>query len=190
MKKCLAVYFPLKSKTIRTVKTAKWATGIVGVILAISDSAYFFLAKTVILKSPGRHTCVYTGNYRVIADTIDSILYSFGPFTLMFITNFAICLKLMKAKCNRNNSSQSTHQVLAKSATRGTVMVVTVSVTFLILTAPTAVYAAVIHHFCLDDVLFYRDFMNLRQYLNHSINGILYCLCEIPRQLDQSFVWN
>ena len=54
-------------------------------------------------------------------------------------------------------------------------MVVTVSVTFLILTAPTAVYAAVIHHFCLDDVPFYHDFINLTQHLNYSINGILYC---------------
>ena len=175
IEKCFAVYFPLKAKTVCTVRTDKWATGVVGVILAISDSAYFFLAKSIIfLKSSGRHTCVYTGNYRVIADTIDSILYSFGPFTLMFITNFAIGLKLMKAKCSQNNSSQSTHQALAKSATRGTVMVVTVSVTFLILTAPTAVYAAVIHHFRLDDVPFYRDFMNLTQYLNHSINGVLY----------------
>ena len=113
IEKCFAVYFPLKSKTICTVKTAKWATDIVGVILAISDSAYFFLAKSVIWKSSGRHTCVYTGNYRVIADTIDSILFSFGAFTLMFITNFAIGLKLMKAKCNQNNSSQSTHPVLA-----------------------------------------------------------------------------
>ena len=175
IEKCFAIYFPLKSKTICTVKKAKWATGIVGVVLAISDSAYFFVAKSIILKSSGRHTCVYTGNYRVIADTIGSILYSFGPFTLLFITNFAICLKLMTAKCNQNNSSQSTNQALAKSATRGTVMVVTVSVTFLILTAPTAVYAAVIHHFRLDDVPFYRDFMNLTQCLNHSINGVLYC---------------
>ena len=31
--KCFAVYFPLKSKTVCTVKTAKWATGIVGAIL-------------------------------------------------------------------------------------------------------------------------------------------------------------
>ena len=69
------------TKTICTVKTAKWVTGIVGVILAISDSAYFFLAKSVILKSSGRHTRVYTGNYRVILDAIDSILYSFGPFS-------------------------------------------------------------------------------------------------------------
>ena len=44
-------------------------------------------------------------------------------------------------------------------------MVVTVSVTFLVLTAPVGV-----------DNAFYRLFMNLTQYLNHSINGILYCI--------------
>ena len=31
--KCFAVYFPLKSKTVSTVRTAKWATGIVGVMV-------------------------------------------------------------------------------------------------------------------------------------------------------------
>ena len=132
----------------------------------------------------------HTGNYRATADTKDSILYSFGPFTLMFITNFAICLKLMKAKWNQNNSSQSTHQALAKSAARGTVMVVTVSVTFLILTAPTAVYAAVIHYFRLNDVPFYRDFMNLMQYLNHSINGVLYCFVGLKFRMELVKIFN
>ena len=34
IEKCFAVYFPLKSKTVCTVRTAKWATGIMGVVLA------------------------------------------------------------------------------------------------------------------------------------------------------------
>ena len=33
VEKCFAVYFPLKAKTLCTVKTAKWATCVVGVIL-------------------------------------------------------------------------------------------------------------------------------------------------------------
>ena len=107
---------------------------------------------------------------------VDSYLYSFVPFALMFVANFAIAFKFMIAKCNQNNSSESTNKALAKSATRGTAMVVTVSVTFLILTAPTAVYSAVYRWYSLGDLPLYRIFMNLAQYLNHSINGLLYCI--------------
>ena len=93
----------------------------------------------------------------------------------MFIANFAIVFKFMAAKC-KSNSTESTNQALAKSATRGTAMVVTVSFTFLILTAPTAVYMALPHVIHLPNNPIYHVFMNLTQYLNHSINGILYCI--------------
>ena len=75
---------------------------------------------------------MHTGNYRVILIAVDSILYSFGPFTLMFLTNFAFCLIFLRAYWNQNYSSESTNQVLAKSAPGGTVMMVTVSATFLL----------------------------------------------------------
>ena len=75
----------------------------------------------------------------------------------------------MRAKC-KSNSTESTDQALSKAATRGTAMVVTVSVMFLILTAPTAMSDVLSHVTEL-----YRAFMNLTQYLNHSINGVLYC---------------
>ena len=106
---------------------------------------------------------------------VDSALYSFGPFILMFMTNFAIVLKFMRAKCKRN-STKSTSQALSKAATRGTAMVITVSITFLILTAPTAVHMALPHVIQLPNNPFYHVFMNFTQYLNHSINGVLYCI--------------
>ena len=92
----------------------------------------------------------------------------------MFITNFVIVLKFMTVKCKsgQNHSTESTNQALAKSATRGTAIVITVSVTFLILTTPTAVYMALPHVIQLP---FYLLFMNFTAYLNHSINGVLYC---------------
>ena len=93
----------------------------------------------------------------------------------MFITNFAIVFKFMKAKCKRN-STESTNQALVKAATRGTAMVVTVSVTFLILTAPTAVYSALPYAIPLPKNRMYQVFMNVTQYLNHSINGVLYII--------------
>ena len=175
VEKCFAVYFPLKSKAVCTVKTAKWSTGIVGVILAGYNMLFFFDGESHFSKSYGRHVCIFVLNYLKIRYAVDSALYSFGPFVLMFITNFAIVFKFMTAKCKRN-STESTNQALVKAATRGTAMVVTVSVTFLILTAPTAVYMAMPYVIPLPRNPIYQVFMNFTQYLNHSINGLLYCI--------------
>ena len=171
IEKCFAVYFPLKSKTICTVKTAKWVTGIFGLVLAGYDSVYFFAKESFIIRSS--YNCKNTSGINLRA--ADSALYSFIPLTVMFITNFAIVLKFIRAKC-KGNSTESTNQALAKSATRGTAMVVTVSVTFLVLTAPTAVHNALRRWYLLGSHPEYRAFMNLTQYLNHSINGMLYCI--------------
>ena len=84
----------------------------------------------------------------------------------------------MAAKYNgkQSNSTESTNQALVKVATRGTAMVVTVSVTLLLLTAPTAVPNALSYFIRLGSFLLYRAFMNLTQYLNHGINSVLYCI--------------
>ena len=96
--------------------------------------------------------------------------------SLILLTNFAIALRFMRAKCRniQSNSTESTNQALSKSATRGTAMVVTVSVTFLILRAPTAVHLT-INPLGIRFPL-YLAFMNLTQYLNNSINGVLYII--------------
>ena len=175
IEKCFAVYFPLRAKTVCTVKTAKWATGAAGVVLAAFNINNFFSESHI--KSDDSHTCLFTyGDYvDSIINAVDSSLYSFGPFVLMFITNFAIVFKFMRAKCKRN-STESTNQALSKSATRGTAMVVTVSVTFLILTAPGALSMALWPKIKLSNNLAYGVVENFTQYLNHSINRLLYCI--------------
>ena len=179
LEKCFAVYFPLKSKTICTVRTAKWGTGVVGVVLAAFNMNIFFV-ESHLIKLSGRHMCLYNfdSNIVLILNTASSVLYSFVPFILMFIINFAIVFKFMRAKCESSqcNSSQSTNQALVKSATRGTAMVVTVSVAFLILTTPTAVELALWPRIRLSYNLVYSVIKNFAQYLNHSINGVLYCI--------------
>ena len=179
VEKCFAVYFPFKSKTICTVRTAKWATGILGIVLAGYDSVYFFVTDTWTLS--GRQLCGIRGircTDWVTLDGIDSVLYSFGPFSFMFLTNFAIGFKFMRAKCISTNSTKSTSQAVAKSATRGTAMVVTVSVTFLILTAPSAVHSALSRWYPLGyNLPLYRVFMNLTP--KHQWCIILYCWIQI-----------
>ena len=177
VEKCFAVYYPLKSKTFCTLKTAKWSTGIVGFILAGYNVHWFIVVESKISKWSGLPSCVPTKYYHNIFLSVDSVLYSFGTFVLMFVINFAIALKFIRAKCNLSNSTESTNQALSKSATRGTAMVVTVSVMFLILTAPTSVNYALHKWYPLAARFpLYGVFMNVTQYLNHSINGVLYCI--------------
>ena len=175
IEKCFVIYFPLKSKTVCTVKTAKWATGVVGFILVCYDLQYLIISEAIVGKN-GVVYCEFQVTYTDTLELVDSILYSFGPFILMLITNFAIIFKFIRAKCKSKqiNSTESTSQALVKSATRGTAMVVTVSVTFLILTAPTAAWGALLRWYSLG--ILYKAFMNSAQYLNHSINGVLYCI--------------
>ena len=174
IEKCFAVYFPLKSKTVCTVKTSRWATGIVGFILAGYNSVYFVAYETII-KPSGSKDCVLNGKYIISLFSVDSVLYSFEPVTLMLITNIAIAFKFMRAKFKSDNSTKTTNQALAKSANRGTAMVVTVSIIFLILNSPVGLSSA-FPGLLLEETPWYRIFMNFTSYLNHSINGVLYCI--------------
>ena len=155
-----------------------WTSGISGVVLGGYNLQWFIIRSAEDIDPslwPGVRSCYTRGNYHFVYETLESILYS---FIIMFLTNFAITLKLMTAKCqgNQSSSTASTNQVLAKAAIRGAAMVVAVSVTILILTAPEALDKAMYSFISLRDLSFYRTFMNLTQYLNHSINGILYCI--------------
>ena len=71
-------------------------------------------------------------------------------------------------------------------------MVVTVSVTFLILTAPGGLNYAIRPLIYLSTVPEYRIFMNITTYVNHSINGVLYCIVgtRFRRELFKLFCRN
>ena len=112
--------------------------------------------------------------YLAILDSIDSVLYSFGTFSVMFFLNFAIIFKFMTAKCTES-STQSTNQTLNKYATRSTTMVVTVLLKFIVLTAPAAVDQALGKSLSLTYPI-YGAVMIGMQHFNHSINGLLYCI--------------
>ena len=47
IEKCIALYFPFKTRNICTVRTAKWASGIVFVVFCLLDSFWFFAIKAI-----------------------------------------------------------------------------------------------------------------------------------------------
>ena len=114
--------------------------------------------------------CVITKHTYYIG-MIHTILYSLVPFGLMLLANVAIITKLMYIKYK---GISHTNESVSKSSTRGSVMVVTVSLAFIILTCPRAVDSAL--QYKLSAHPLGSPFVITFQYLNHSINGILYCI--------------
>ena len=175
IEKVFVLYFPFKAKSICTTKTAKWTCLITACIFAGYDLQFFFIRKASTSKD-GLPICISTNvpsGYYDNLPKIATILYSFAPFTIMIITNVAIIYKFLVAKwLVKRRGTESTSQALSKNSTRGTAMLITVSVMFMILTGPTAVSTVVKFDFHPIE----RAFINLLQYLNHSINGVLYCI--------------
>ena len=192
LEKCFVLYFPFKAKTICTVKTAQWVSGMVSLGFIIYDCQLFIIIESYLYY--GFRYCTQvriSPNYWAAYRKIDSILYSFGPFVIMLITNIAIICKFMQAKwASRKNCRQAevTSQALSKSAFRGTAMLVTVSMTFIILTSPVALNSAKI---ITTDSAIQTVVIGSMQYLNHSINVLLYCVVgqKFRQELLKSFIF-
>ena len=93
----------------------------------------------------------------------------------MILANLAIIYKFLVAKFrNRNGNTQSTNQALSKSATRGTTMLLTISFTFIVLTGPIVLLNSIWPE---ENYPYLSlEISIILEYLNHAINGFLYCL--------------
>ena len=77
----------------------------------------------------------------------------------------------------RQGRTESTNQAVSKAAMKGTAMLITVSLVFIFLMGPEAVcrfYVIYAPQYFLHCLLF--GFVSLMEYLNHSINGFMYCI--------------
>ena len=79
-------------------------------------------------------------NHSGLIEIMDTMLYSLVPIVFMCLSNTAIIYKLMMIKYKEMSR---TNESISKSSTRGSVMVVTVSLAFIILTSPRAVDSAI-----------------------------------------------
>ena len=175
LEKFFALYFPLKTRSVCTVRTTRWQSAITGLIFIIFNTQAFSIYDAQV-HSNGDIICIYIRvpeTYRLVFYRLNSVLYSFGPFVLMIIFNSAIIYKFLRTKYqNRNTDSQSTSQALVKSATKGAAMLLTVSFTFIILTAPISIGLAIsakVHPIV-------HTVTSLLGFINHGINGVLYCI--------------
>ena len=181
VEKFIALYFPFKTRNICTVRTAKWASGIAFVVFFLLNLFWFFVIKGQEGDIGARYLiCVYEDffvKYVLIWDRIDGFLYSFGPFTIMGLANIAIIYKFIRAKmASKHGGTESTNQALGNAAMRGTAILITVTMAFIILTAPAQITFALTHN--IHPLL--EPFLYLAMALPHGINGLLYMIIQGP----------
>ena len=175
VEKCIVIYFPFKTKNICTVKTAKWACLVAAIIYAAFDAHNFFIVTGH--QGVDFIYCGYTGvsdEYIATYFRIDSALFSVAPFAIMGCTNLGIIYKFIKAKMATKRGTESTNQALSESAMRGTAILVTVSITFLILTGPSAIFYLLTTDVSAPPTV--RLLFLLMEAVNHSVNSVMYCI--------------
>ena len=169
-----ALYFPLKTRSICTVATAKRVTFTLSFFLVAYNMQNFFIWEAAVHPG-GFELCTFVNkfdSYALIYFKIENTLYSFAPFTMMVLTNGSIIYKFMMI--HDQSGTESTNQALGKSANKGAAMLITVSLAFLILTGPVAVT----YFITLGRDLILRAVIVLMRYTNHSINAVLYCVSD------------
>ena len=176
IEKFFALYFPLKTRSICTVVMARKVTFVVVLILLAINMQHCFIWEAAV-NADGHRYCKLVNvpdGYITIYIQIDYTLYCYAPFTIMILANGAIIYKFVGASCaSGQGGTESTNQALIKSANKGTAMLITVSITFLVLTEPLAVLDRSVD-VQINPILY--AIIVIFRYINHSINAVLYCI--------------
>ena len=171
VEKFVALFYPIHAKRICNIKRGKNdLLGMVAFLLIVVNFYLIILAKVGKTRL-GECTFGYYGS--LLMSYFDFAFYSFGPFVVMCSANTLIVSKLVILKFrSANQSNLPLNQGLSKSALRGALMLVSVSLTFIILTTPVClfIFNLIPSSKSMETVVF------VMATLNHSINGFLYCL--------------
>ena len=176
VEKFIALYFPLRTRNICTVKTAKWASSIASVVLAIINIFWFFVIGAVYKEKSRNTTCRYKDfilDYILTILKVDGVISFWGPFAIMACCTSAIIYKFVQAKrAFKRGGTESTNQALGSAAMRGTAILIAVTITFMVLIGPANIILTMsIRAYPILEPILYVGIQ-----LNHSINGVLYCI--------------
>ena len=192
IERCFAVHFPLKATDIATIPIARKTVCLIVLIMASINLHFFW---TVELDARGR--CSYLEQYTDFHDEVwpwlDATVYSFLPFVALLISNSIIIYDSRRAFVKRRSElgSNASHGTKGSSVTRFqfrlSAMLVTVSVVFLILSAPNVILICIRHKYFdfsegvddFHDIAVYQLVSTVTSfclYINHAVNFILYCV--------------
>ena len=179
IERVVAVFFLYKAKHIFTRRFAAYQMAIIGAILAVVNSPYYWTYTL------GNGHCFEDSRYEdfttYIFLWIHSCLASLIPFLVMLVANSAIAAKVIHTKHDRKGKLNVGKN---KKLTSMTVILLSVSVIFLLTTGPMSVLEILLPILDRDDrTPPYRlvwSSLNLLFYTNYSVNFLLYCV-SAPR---------
>ncbi len=174
--KCYTVLHPFKAKTYCSTKTAKIVCGCVILFWAVYHSQLFFTFKKYDLGPVvycyfdlEKYSLAYAKFYAVF----DGVMYCYLSFTMILIFNAIIITKLFMGQRGKNIGT--TENILSKTALSTSLMLVTVSVCFLVLTIPGSVTFVMYELGYNLNVKVYH-IVTIPFYINHGINAGLYAI--------------
>ena len=188
----LAVTFPLTAKVVCTVKHAL-VTIIVEPIILFVVSSYNLWAWEVNEKGK----CTTTASPKMaffinhVAPWMRYSLYSFIPIILIFFFNISITIQLFRAHSHRVAMTGETVKASSHNERKITIMVLTVSFVFLLLTAPVAFWYIIVfaaEEFTVQGpkAVFIETVIIMFGLCNYAVNFFLYILSS--RSFRQEFM--
>lgn len=189
----LAIHYPLKALSFRVLRHPKWIVLVIALVCSAFDLQYFFITD---LNDEG--DCLPLEEHRYFHEKIwpwlDATIYSFLPFVLLFVFNIIIIVDNKKAQKRQavlqaGPDNGSSTQARQDTSSKITIMLLTVSFSFLICSAPKVILLIVREDafefygengsINWQDLATYRlvsAITNIFLYINHSINFFLYCV--------------
>ena len=193
----LAVCLPLRATRFCTREKAVRVVIALFVILLLINCHFFWTVHIVHIPHGEDFIphCEAADQFRTLIDGVwpwmDAFIYSFLPFVTILLLNTLIIRKVLRAKhnrrvlqfCGRGKTLEVQQPFSATDSGRTTIMLLTVSFSFLVTTLPMNVTLIATRFLApniqdLGVMVVYRlvrTIMELLMYVNHSINFYLYC---------------
>ncbi|XP_071105022.1 probable G-protein coupled receptor 139 [Haliotis cracherodii] len=187
----IAIHFPFTVTKHATIPRAKVVSIFLGVIF-VGINAHFFATVTISDRGYCSSQEEYIRFNDYVFPWIDAALYSFIPFIVLLVFNILIILDSRKAikrqQTLQASSLNNTNTFTIRSNSRLTVMLLSVSLTFLVASAPKAALIIIkpytfdfydgplVDFHLLSKYTLTASVMNFLTYGNHAINFLLYCI--------------
>ena len=206
----IVVCHPLKASSLCNNSRAKKVIFLI-LFLTFAINVHFLWTIEIHYESLGNNQtkgkCLGTRDHEVLVDQIwpwvDAVLYSFLPFVVIMVLNILIIRQVLAAHRGREElqSGSSFGDPARRDHSRGdpgtklTVMLLTVSFTFLVTTLPVNISLIITtlantyssDHHQMARFTLARTVTEMLMYVNHSINFFLYC--ATGQKFRQQVMW-
>ena len=197
--RCVSVWLPFRAAVICTPRRARIITAIVFLLIIIYN-AHVFWTIGLYENDAGVTQCISSPDILFMHEPFEYLklaTYSFIPFAMVFALNLAIIWKISRqpamfqeentrrspitvGRCGRPGACQTNRGVSASRQQRVIYMLLTLSFSWLVLTAPYAIISvlmtAVPDLLTVNTTVAVKTVAFILLYLNHSINFYLYCV--------------